>query len=87
MLYLLALFKRGLKRGEAREMAEPILEEGMMFTSMVGIELTNELVDINQQVDDFKAEVELEQERKERSEGHLRERIEREAVASVRVSH
>ena len=58
-----------------------------MFTSMVGVELTNKMVDINQKMDDFKVEVESERERKERSEGFLWERIEREATSIVRVSH
>ena len=86
-LYLSALFKRGLKRGEVRETAEPILEEGMMFTSMVGMELTNEMVDINQRMDDFKAEVETRFEGQERVEESLRERLERESVSRVGVSH
>ena len=85
--YLSTLFKRGLKRGEARETAEPILEEGMMFTSMVGVELTNKMVDINQRMDDFKAEVKTRFEASERVEESLRERLERESVSRVGVSH
>ena len=69
--YLSALFKRGLKKGEARETAEPILEEGMMFTSMVGVELTNEMVNINQRMDDFKVEVEMKFKGQERVEESL----------------
>ena len=74
--YLSAMFKRGLRKGEARETAELILEEGMMFTSMVGVELTNEMVDINQRMDDFKAEVETRFEAGDRVEQSLRERLE-----------
>ena len=85
--YLSALFKRGLKKGEARETAEPILKEGMMFTLMVGVELTNEMVNINQRMDDFKAEVETRFEAGDRVEESLRGRLEREEVSRVRVSH
>ena len=60
---------------------------GMMFTSMVGVELTNEMVDINQRMDDFKVEVETRFEAGERVEESLRERLERESVSRVRVSH
>ena len=45
------------------------------------------MVDINQRMDDFKAEVKSERERKERSQEFLRQRIEREAVSLVHVSH
>ena len=85
--YLSGLFKRGLKRGEARETADPILEEGMMFSSMIGVELTNKMVDINQRMDDFKAEVEMRFEGQERVEGSLRERLKRGEVSRVGVSH
>ena len=85
--YLSVLFKRGLKRGEAQETAKPILKEGMMFTSMVGVELTNKMVDINQRMDDFKVEVKSERERKERAEVVLRQRIKREEMERVRVSY
>ena len=85
--YLSALFKRGLKRRESRETADPVLEEGMMFSSMVGVELTNEMVDINQRTDDLKAEVETRFAGMEREEELLRERLERESVSRVGISH
>ena len=49
--YLTAIFKGGLKRGEAEETTNPILKEAMMFTSMVGVELVSEVADINDKVD------------------------------------
>ena len=85
--YLSALFKRGLKRREARETADPILEEGMMFSSMIGVELTQEMVDINQRTDDLKAEVETRFEARERVEESLRGRLEGESVLRVGLSH
>ena len=85
--YLSALFKRGLKRRESRETADPVLEEGMMFTSMVGVDLTIEMVDINQRTDDLKAEVETRFEAQERVEESLRERLERGEVSRVGISH
>ena len=33
------LLRRGLKRREARENADPILEEAMMYSATVGVEL------------------------------------------------
>ena len=69
--YLLVLFKRGLSRREPQETADLILKEGMMFSSMVGVELTNKMVNINQRMDNFKAEVKSERERKERETGFL----------------
>ena len=65
---------------------EPILEEGMI-TLMVGVELTNEMVDINQRTDDLRAEVETRFEASERVEESLRERVERETVSRVGLSH
>ena len=47
-LYLLVILKRGLKRREAWEMVDLILKEGMMFSLMVGVELMNEVVDVNE---------------------------------------
>ena len=69
--YLSSLFRRGLRKGEARETAELVLKDGMMFTSMVGVELTNEMVDINQRMDDFKAEVKTRFKGQERVEESL----------------
>ena len=85
--YLSAIFKRGLKRRESRETADPVLEEGMMFASMVGVELTQEMVDINQRTDDLKVVVETGLEARERVEEVLRERVERETVSRVGLSH
>ena len=85
--YLGSLLKRGLKRGEARETIEPVVELGMMFSAMVGVELTQEMVDINQRTDDLKAEVETRFEAAERVEESLRERLERESASRVGISH
>ena len=58
-----------------------------MFTSMVGVELTHEMVDINQRTDDLKAEVETRFEAVERVEESLRGRLEGESASRVRLSH
>ena len=46
-----ALMQRGLKRRETRETANPILEELMMYTATVGVELLHRMVDIIDTVD------------------------------------
>ena len=46
-----ALLRRGLKRQEARETTNPILEEGMMYTAMMGVELLHRMADIIDMVD------------------------------------
>jgi hypothetical protein len=51
--YAGALLKRGLMKGEPRENISPKVEEGMMFTSVVGVELTVGLVDLGKVVDGF----------------------------------
>ena len=49
--YLEALLKRGFKRRENKETADPILEEAMMFTSMVGVEVLSDMGETNERVD------------------------------------
>ena len=48
LVILLVILKRGLKRREAQEMVDPILKEGMVFSLMVGVELMNKVVDVNE---------------------------------------
>ena len=50
-LYLEALLKRGFQRHENKENADPILEEAMMFTSMVGVEVLSDVGQANGRVD------------------------------------
>ena len=50
-LYLEALLRRGLKRRENKETANPILEEVMMFTGMVGVEVIEDIANTNERVD------------------------------------
>ena len=49
--YLKALLCRGLKRHENRETADPILEEAMMYTSMVRVKVTSDVGQMNKRVD------------------------------------
>ena len=49
--YLEALLKRGFWRRENRETTNPILEEAMMFTSMVGVEVLSDVGNTNKRVD------------------------------------
>ena len=55
--YLEALLRRGLKRKENRETANPILEEAMIFTSMVGVEMMEDVVNTNKRVDSLSLEM------------------------------
>ena len=45
------LLRRGLKRREARENTDPILEEAMMYLATVGVELLHRMADIIDMVD------------------------------------
>ena len=45
------MLRRGLKRWEARENADPILEESMIYTAMVRVEMLHEMADIIDTVD------------------------------------
>jgi hypothetical protein len=38
-LYIGALLKRGLNKGEMRDVVSPLMEEAMMYSSVVGVEL------------------------------------------------
>ena len=49
--YLEALLRRGFKRCENKETANPILEEVMMYTSMVGVEVLSDMKQTNERVD------------------------------------
>ena len=55
--YLESLLKRGFKRRENKETADPILEEAMMFTSMVGVEILNNVGQTNERVDALSLEM------------------------------
>ena len=50
-LYLEGLLRRGMKRRENKETADPILEEAMMFSSMVGVEILSDVGQTNERVD------------------------------------
>ena len=52
-----ALLRRGLKRWEAWENTDPILEELMMYTATVGVEMLHGMVDIIDMVDRMVLEV------------------------------
>ena len=45
-----ALLKRGLKRWECQETANLILEEAMLFTSIIGMDLVKDLANTNEQI-------------------------------------
>ena len=49
--YAETILWRGLKRREARETADPILEEAMLYTSVVSIEMLSGMADIIDTVD------------------------------------
>jgi hypothetical protein len=44
--YIGSLLKRGLNEGEMRDMVNPMVEESMVFTSAVGIELLHRINDL-----------------------------------------
>ena len=52
-----AVLRRGLHRKEARETADPILEEAMMYSAMVGVELLEGLAIVHDAVDQSTLEV------------------------------
>ena len=54
--YLEGLLCQGLKRRENKETANPILEEVMMFTSMVRVEILSDVGQMNERVDAFSLE-------------------------------
>ena len=49
--YLEALLRRGLTKKESKETADPILEDGMMYTAAVGMELMEGLAMVQDAVD------------------------------------
>ena len=49
--------RRGLKRRENRETANPILEEAMMYTRMVGVEVIKDIANTNERVDTLSLEM------------------------------
>ena len=49
--YLEGLLHQGFKRRENKETANPILEEAMMFMSMVGVEVLSDVGQMNERVD------------------------------------
>ena len=55
--YLEALLQRGLRRRENRETANPILEEAMLFTRMVGVEVIKDIANTNERVDTLSLEM------------------------------
>ena len=73
--YLDAILRHGLKRRELRENANPILEEAMMYSAVVGMEMISGMVDIIDMVDGMVLE---ESERKAEMDGnitHLKHRM------------
>ena len=55
--YLEALLKRGFRRCKNKETTDPILEEAMMFTSMVGVEMMSDVGQANERVDALSLEM------------------------------
>ena len=49
--YLDAILCRGLHKREARETADPVLEEAMMYSAVVGMELMEGLAMVHDAVD------------------------------------
>ena len=49
--YLDAIIRRGLHKKEPRETADPVLEESMMYTAIVGMELMEGLAIVHDAVD------------------------------------
>ena len=68
-------------------MVDPVLEEVMTFSSMVGVELTNEMVNINERVSALEMKVEEEKGEVLRAVIRAEGRLEREATLSVGLSH
>ena len=54
--YLEALLQRDLKRRESQETTDPILEETMMFTSIVGVEMLTDITNTKKRVDQLSLE-------------------------------
>lgn len=52
-----ALLYQGLKRRESQETADPILEEGMMFTSIVRVKMLDDIANTNKRVDQLSLEM------------------------------
>ena len=55
--YLEGLLHRGFKRRKNKETANPILEEAMMFTSMVRVEVLSDVGQTNERVDTLSLEM------------------------------
>ena len=55
--YASALIKRGLTKGEPRETIAPEVEEGMMFSAALGVEIAEGMADLGDEITEGKAEV------------------------------
>jgi hypothetical protein len=80
--YVGALIKRGLMKGEAWENISPEVEEGMMFSTVIGIELVEGLADLGDTIDGVSKEVEVTKANTTRNVGSINRRV---AEVDVRV--